>query len=296
MDEQRVKSIIESILFVSEKPITAHNIADVLGEGFDTKDVKKILDEMKSSYEERNGGILLREVAGGYQLYTNQENAEYLKKLIDVKPFKLSRAALETLAIVAYRQPITKSELEEIRGVDSSGALRVLIEKKLIRIIGKKDEPGRPFLYGTTKEFMEFFDLKSLAELPTLKDLEQIAREINEESGVAPASSPALTEQSPSTEITNTDVQFTDVKISDTEKNEDGPEQINEELIAEQFDNALNRLEQTNRSIKETLGLNTPEQNSEEVPLQTITKEHTTDTEINTNISENEIRDEEKES
>ncbi len=296
MDEQRVKSIIESILFVSEKPITAHNIADVLGEGFDTKDVKKILDEMKSSYEERNGGILLREVAGGYQLYTNQENAEYLKKLIDVKPFKLSRAALETLAIVAYRQPITKSELEEIRGVDSSGALRVLIEKKLIRIIGKKDEPGRPFLYGTTKEFMEFFDLKSLAELPTLKDLEQIAREINEESGVAPASSPALTEQSPSTEITNTDVQFTDVKISDTEKNEDGPEQINEELIAEQFDNALNRIEQTNRSIKETLGLNTPEQNSEEVPLQTITKEHTTDTEINTNISENEIRDEEKES
>ncbi|MCX7958287.1 MAG: SMC-Scp complex subunit ScpB [Deltaproteobacteria bacterium] len=255
MDELRVKSIIESILFVSDRPITARDIADVLGEGFDAKGVRRHLEEMIAEYENRKGGIFLREVAGGFQLYTNPENAEYLKKLIDVKPFRLSRAALETLAIVAYRQPVTKSEVEEIRGVDSSGALRVLIEKKLVRIVGKKDEPGRPFLYGTTKEFLEFFDLKSLADLPTLKDLEQIAKEINEESG---ASAPVQSQDNTVKEggqVISKDI----ILKEDTVSEEPGQEQIQEETIVSQFEEALRKVETSNKSVKETLGLSDKE-------------------------------------
>lgn len=251
MDEQRVRSVIESILFVSDKPITAREMAEILGEPFDTKGVKKIMDELIPLYENNKGGILLREVANGYQFVTNPENAEYLKKMIDIKPFKLSRAALETLSIIAYRQPVTKSEIEEIRGVDSSGALRVLIEKRLAKIVGKKDEPGRPFLYGTTKEFMEFFDLKSLADLPTLKDLEQIAREINEESGVATAQENVASQNS---EIGTS---LSKEELLRDEAPEEGvdTEQIKEENIAEQFEEALKRVEHTNKSIKESLGL-----------------------------------------
>jgi segregation and condensation protein B len=251
MDEQRVRSIIESILFVSDRPIQAREIAEILGEGFDTKTVKKILEDMTASYENSKGGIMLREVASGYQLYTNPENAEYLKKMIDIKPFKLSRASLETLAIVAYRQPVTKAEIEEIRGVDCSGALRVLIEKKLVRIVGKKDEPGRPFLYGTTKEFLEFFDLKSLADLPTLKDLEQIKKEINEESGVAyTQSSQSDNKAEESTSRDETAVQK--VVISESEEDK---EELKEEEVAQNFDEALKRIEETNKVVSRALGL-----------------------------------------
>ncbi len=254
MDEQRIKSVIESILFVSDRPVTPRDIADVLGDGFDAKGVRKYLEEMMVSYENQKGGIFLREVAGGFQLYTNPENAEYLKKLIDVKPFKLSRAALETLAIVAYRQPVTKSEVEEIRGVDSTGAMRVLIEKKLVKIVGKKDEPGRPFLYGTTKEFLEFFDLKSLAELPTLKDLEQIAKEINEESGAS-----AVQTTQAAQEILQNQTISKEAVLKDEDTGSEEQEQIQEEMAASQFEEALTRIEQSNKSVKENLGLSESE-------------------------------------
>ncbi|MCX7943782.1 MAG: SMC-Scp complex subunit ScpB [Deltaproteobacteria bacterium] len=260
MDEQRVKSIIESILFVSEKPITVKDIVDVLGEGFDTKTVRKVLEDMVHIYESRKGGILLREVAGGFQLYTNPENSEYLRRLIDVKPFKLSRAALETLAIIAYRQPITRAEIDDLRGVDSSGALRVLVERRLVRIVGKKDEPGRPFLYGTTKEFLEFFDLKSLAELPTLKDLQQVAREFNEESGVA---SGQLTQSSMLTEQDSSQPQVVSLKDNnlirggDEGGKEEEPDGDNrEEIITLQLEEALKRVEMSNKAVKDNLGLN----------------------------------------
>lgn len=251
MDEQRVRSIIESILFVSDRPIQAREIAEILGEGFDTKTVKKILEDMTASYENSKGGIMLREVASGYQLYTNPENAEYLKKMIDIKPFKLSRASLETLAIVAYRQPVTKAEIEEIRGVDCGGALRVLIEKKLVRIVGKKDEPGRPFLYGTTREFLEFFDLKSLADLPTLKDLEQIKKEINEESGVA-YSQPVQSDNKAEEPSNRDETAVQKVVISESEEDK---EELKEEEVAQNFDEALKRIEETNKVVSKALGL-----------------------------------------
>ncbi|MGB9599540.1 MAG: SMC-Scp complex subunit ScpB, partial [Myxococcota bacterium] len=229
----------------------ARELADILGEPFDTKGVKKMLDELIPFYESSGGGILLREVANGYQFITNPENAEYLRKMIDIKPFKLSRAALETLAIVAYRQPVTKSEVEEIRGVDSSGALRVLIEKRLVRIVGKKDEPGRPFLYGTTKEFMEFFDLKSLADLPTLKDLEQIAREINEESGVAKYQEVVQYQNTESEATLNKEEMLKEEIMEEVQDTEE----LQEEHIAQQFEEALKRVENTNKMVKESLGL-----------------------------------------
>ena len=259
MEEQRIRSIIESILLVSDRPIAAREIAEILGGVMDSKGIRKVLDEMAASYQSAGSGILLREVAGGFQFYTNPENAEYIKKMIDIKPFKLSRAALETLAIIAYRQPVTKAEIEDIRGVDSSGALRVLIEKKFVRIVGKKDEPGRPFLYGTTKEFMEFFDLKSLADLPTLKDLEQIAREINEESGVVTTS----TEQQATSEMPP------QIKIEEVVKEEikevAEEQELKEDAIVIQFEEALKRVEQTNRTIRESIGLT--EKAEEEEPL-----------------------------
>lgn len=257
MDEQRIRSIIESVLLVSDRPLPVKEITDILGGVLDSKGVRKVLEDMAVSYQNAGSGILLREVAGGFQFYTNPENAEFIKRMIDIKPFKLSRAALETLAIVAYRQPVTKAEIEEIRGVDSSGAIRVLIEKKFVRIVGKKDEPGRPFLYGTTKEFMEFFDLKSLSELPTLKDLEQIAREINEESGVADTSSnqPAIAEMPQKIELDS---------IAKEEIQEVADEQeVKEEVIANQFEEALKRVEQTNKAIKESIGLSENIENSE---------------------------------
>lgn len=251
MDEQRIRSVIESILFVSEKPVSLREIIDVLGEGFDARGVKRIMDEMISAYNAANGGLIIREVANAYQFSTNPENAEYLRRLIDIRPFRLSRAALETLAIIAYRQPVTKSEIEEIRGVDSTSAVRVLMERRLIRIVGKKDEPGRPFLYGTTKEFMEFFDLKSLSDLPTLKDLEQVASEINEESGAT----------AQRVEGTISDVELPQNKDTtrlverDTTVEMVASEESKEEVVIEEFDEALKRVEDSNKLVRETLGI-----------------------------------------
>lgn len=251
MDEHRIRSVIESILFVSEKPVSLREIVDVLGEGFDTRGVKRIIDEMISTYNTSNGGLIIREVANAYQLCTNPENAEYLRRLIDIRPFRLSRAALETLAIIAYRQPVTKSEIEEVRGVDSTAAVRVLMERRLIKIVGKKDEPGRPFLYGTTKEFMEFFDLRSLSDLPTLKDLEQVASEINEESGAALQKVEGV--------ISDVEVPQNKDTAKLVERDTTGemvaPEESKEDVVIEEFDEALKRVESSNKLVRETLGI-----------------------------------------
>ena len=120
---------------------------------------------------------MLHEVAGGYQFRTHPSTREWVQQLIAGRPVRLSRAQLETLAIVAYRQPITRPEIDEIRGVDSGSTLKVLLDRELIRILGKKEEPGRPLLYGTTKEFLEFFNLSDLRELPTLREFHELTEE-----------------------------------------------------------------------------------------------------------------------
>lgn len=170
MEDRQIKAILEALIFVSESPVSLDSIREVMGE-ISKKDLQRLLGEMSAEYETTPRGVSLVEVGGGYQFRTRAEYAEWVKKLKKIRPFSLSQPSLETLAIVAYRQPVLRTEIEKIRGVDTGGVLRTLLEKKLIKILGKKDVPGKPLVYGTSKHFLEIFGLKDLSSLPTLKDL-----------------------------------------------------------------------------------------------------------------------------
>ncbi|HNQ18484.1 MAG TPA: SMC-Scp complex subunit ScpB [Smithellaceae bacterium] len=170
---ESIKAIIEALILASEAPLGLDKICTVLPQ-VEKSELKEILAALVAEYKERAGGICLEEVAGGFQFRTRPELGQWVKKLKGMKPASLSAAAMETLAIVAYRQPIVKSEIESIRGVDAGHALKVLMEKKLLRIVGRKDVPGRPIIYGTTKKFLEVFGLKDLSELPTLRELKEL--------------------------------------------------------------------------------------------------------------------------
>ncbi len=176
MDKEELKQLVEALVFAADHPISIDRIAAVL-EGTPGDDIKAALAELKKDYRAPARGITIEEVAGGFQLRTRPEYAPWIKRLFKIGMQRISRAAMETLAIVVYNQPSTRSEIEEIRGVDSSGVLRTLLERRLVRIAGRKDAPGRPVVYGTTKEFLEAFDLKDLASLPTLKDIEILEEE-----------------------------------------------------------------------------------------------------------------------
>lgn len=173
MERDRLKSILESLLFVAEGPLTVHRLSEVF-EGIERKGIVAALEELRAEYETASRGFRLVEVAGGYQLRTPKENADWVKSLFRGRPARMSRATLETLAIIAYKQPMTRAEIEAIRGVDVDGVLSTLLERRLVRIVARKDVPGRPFLYGTTGEFLAMFNLKDLANLPTLKEMEEI--------------------------------------------------------------------------------------------------------------------------
>ena len=170
---KNIKNIIESLLFVAEAPLTIERIKTVLDLD-DTKDIRDALRQLSDEYEARKGGFLLRSVAGGYQFRTNPEHTEWIKRLVQPKSYRISKAALETLAIIAYKQPAIRSDVEHIRGVDCGGVLRILLERKLIRILGRKEIPGRPIIYATTKLFLEVFDLKNLKDLPTPKEIDKL--------------------------------------------------------------------------------------------------------------------------
>jgi segregation and condensation protein B len=173
MERQDIKSIVESLLFVAEGPLTIQRLGEVL-EDVEREDLRSTLDELQAELESSRRGVRLVEVAGGYQLRTAKVNADWVKKLLGGRPARMGRATLETLAIIAYRQPITRAEIEAIRGVDVDGVLNTLLDRSLIRAVARKDVPGRPFLYGTTPEFLQLFNLKDLAHLPTLKEMEEI--------------------------------------------------------------------------------------------------------------------------
>ncbi|MDD5005663.1 MAG: SMC-Scp complex subunit ScpB [Candidatus Omnitrophica bacterium] len=168
-----LKGAVEAIIFISERPVSAEEILNVL-EGLDLETIKSIVEEIKKDYEQRNSGIKLIEVAGGYQMLTSPNYATFIKKFYKIKHAeKLTLPSLETLAIVAYKQPVTKVEIEAIRGVNVDGVIKNLIEKSLIRIVGRKEVVGRPFVYGTTRNFLEYFGLNSLQELPPVEDFVQ---------------------------------------------------------------------------------------------------------------------------
>lgn len=159
-----IKTAIESLLFVSTEPADDKKIAAILG--VRPREVADSVRELMREYEERNSGIRIMQVAGGYLFCVNPEMAEYVRQLYKPKYTSLSNAALETLAIIAYKQPVTRADIEKIRGVNADKIVSTLAEKGLIRELGKKDAPGRPLLYGTTREFLMYFGLNSLEELP----------------------------------------------------------------------------------------------------------------------------------
>lgn len=166
-------AVIEALLFASETPLTAERVAEILSD-LDKKEIAALLERLMREYETRGGGISLQAVAGGYQFRTRTDLAPWIRKLRAGRPAMLSPAAMETLAVVAYRQPLVKSEIDRIRGVDASGALKGLLDKKIVRIVGRKDVPGKPIIYGTTRKFLEIFNLKELSELPTLRELRDL--------------------------------------------------------------------------------------------------------------------------
>src|SRR6266568_3333359 len=175
LSEPRVRTVVETLLFVAERPLAVEDLRQATG--VEPARLEKALDQLSGHFRDGVCGIVLHEVAGGWQLRTSPDNVDFARRFLRVKPQRLTRAALETLAIVAYRQPVTRPEIEEIRGVDCGAVVKALLERRLVKILGKKEEPGRPILYGTTREFLEFFSLKDLASLPTLREFHELSAE-----------------------------------------------------------------------------------------------------------------------
>jgi segregation and condensation protein B len=191
-EDARLKAILEAIVYVTDEPLSAQQIAAALERPIDV--VKRMLDELVAEYARPEHGLGVREVAGGYKMATKAEHHEavraFVKKL--TPPLKLSLAALETLAVIAYKQPVTTPEIIEIRGVQGAGVLKTLLDRKLITESGRKNVVGKPILYKTTKEFLVQFGLKDLSELPTLKEFEELGRlSVSEEEPEPPAEASA---------------------------------------------------------------------------------------------------------
>jgi segregation and condensation protein B len=195
---ERVRTVLQSLLFVSDKPLTVDQLFEATG--IDRELIVEGLQKTAGALREGISGIVLHEVGDAWQLRTDPGSAEYVRRFLQVKPQRLTRSALETLAIIAYRQPVTRPEIEDIRGVDSGAVLKALLDRKLIKILGKKDELGRPMLYGTTREFLEFFALKDLASLPTLREFQELTEEhqtiVEKETGPKPTAAGTVAELS----------------------------------------------------------------------------------------------------
>lgn len=169
-----VMAIAEAIIFVSDEPITSKLLGEIMGE--DKQTVQAAVEELQKEYEERGGGLQIREIAGGWQIATRTEYHEEVRKFLKTRPSaKLSLAALETLAVIAYKQPVTVPEILEIRGVQSASAIKTLLEKRLIVTKGHKETVGRPMQYGTSKDFLIQFGLKDLSDLPSIEDFEDLS-------------------------------------------------------------------------------------------------------------------------
>lgn len=176
MEKQEKRRVIEALILSSAEPISAAKLAEIIPyckEG----QAKDLVNELNTEYAEQDRAFEIWEVAGGYQLRTRAEFSGYLQKLQKERALRLSQAALETLAIIAYRQPVTRAEIEEVRGVDAGPVVKSLLERHLIRIAGQREVPGRPMLYATTRRFLEVFGLGRLKDLPTLRELDELARE-----------------------------------------------------------------------------------------------------------------------
>ncbi len=172
MEREELKSIIENVLLAADQPINASELSKIFIDGTDKDQLQSILDELREEYNSRN--LQIMEVADGYQLCTRHEYNDWIRKYLKLdRSSRLSQPSLDTLSIIAYKQPLTRQEVDDIRGVDSSGVLKTLLEKKVIGPAGRKKVPGRPIMYRTTQKFLEYFGLKDLSDLPTLEDLRE---------------------------------------------------------------------------------------------------------------------------
>jgi segregation and condensation protein B len=180
MEEHELTAVIEAILFVSGEPMALEDLSAVL-EGTEPDRIRQALEYLRRNYESPGRGLRIVEVAGGYQIATRSECAPWIRSLEKIKTAtRLSRSGLETLAIVAYKQPVTRGEIEAIRGVDSAYVLKTLLERRIVKIAGRREGLGRPILYGTTREFLQYFGLKDLSELPALKEFKEVAETLPE--------------------------------------------------------------------------------------------------------------------
>lgn len=179
METAEVKKVLEALLFVSEKPLSLKELKAFVKEDYtDLDNIENLLNELKSEYENLDKPYEIRFVANGWTFATKADYSPWIKKLLKEKAvLKLSPSALETLAIIAYKQPVTRAEIDEIRGVESTGVIDTLLERKLIKIVGRKEALGRPLLYGTTQDFLKHFGLAHLSELPLIEDMPQEAQQ-----------------------------------------------------------------------------------------------------------------------
>jgi len=175
-----LKLIVEALLFASDKPLTLKEIHAVLSE-VKSADIAGTLRVLKYEYEAMGRSFMLHEVGGGFQFRSRPEYGAYILKMLQASPARLSRATMETLAIIAYKQPVLRQEIERLRGVDVGGILKTLLEKGLVKIMGRKNLPGRPLVYGTTRRFLEVFDLKDIESLPKVKELKALGSEDDEQ-------------------------------------------------------------------------------------------------------------------
>jgi segregation and condensation protein B len=177
VDEERLKAVLESLLYAAGEPVSLARLAAVL-DPVPKEAIRKALADLKAGFYREGRGVMLEEVAGGYQFRTPREHALYVRKLLSARPPRLSRPMMETVAIIAYRQPITRPEIEQLRGVDSGAVLESLTERRLIKIAGRKEAPGRPMMYATTSEFLQTFGLKDLDSLPDLSELREVEQQV----------------------------------------------------------------------------------------------------------------------
>ncbi|MDD5644057.1 MAG: SMC-Scp complex subunit ScpB [bacterium] len=171
------RNAIEAVLFASSEPLTVNDISKAfkIGEKITKKEIREVIDNLNSEYADSEKPFLIEEVAGGFRLITRPEYADYIKRIYQAQPSRLSKPALETLAIVAYRQPIIKADIESIRGVNVDGVIKSLLDKNLIKISGRKEVAGRPFEFSTTEKFLEYFGLGDIKGLPRIEELKQFS-------------------------------------------------------------------------------------------------------------------------
>jgi len=191
LSESELQAAVEATFFMHHKPVSVSRLRELINPAIPEEEIRTAVSNLMAVYFDESRGIELCEVAGGYQFRTKPEHKDIMRRMYQIAPMKLTNAMLEVLAIAAYNQPITREVVDKIRGVDSSHLLRVLLDKKMLRIVGKSDDIGRPMIYGTTKEFLELFGLRDLSALPSLRELEdmlpknEVGAEISEEEALA---------------------------------------------------------------------------------------------------------------